>query len=96
MARLEAALALPQNHYAYGRERDLIVLAAVYAWHLAKDHAFMSGNKRVAQAASITFLAGNGVTCRVDDDSFAKVIEAIINNVASFDDLADYLRSCVV
>lgn len=35
--------------------------AAAYLYHLARNHAFLDGNKRVATAAAITFLALNGL-----------------------------------
>lgn len=34
--------------------------AAAYLYHLAKNHAFLDGNKRVAALAAVTFLAMNG------------------------------------
>ena len=56
---LESALARPQNLIAYG-ERDFADLAAAYGFGLAKNHAFMDGNKRAAFLALGLFLALNG------------------------------------
>jgi death-on-curing protein len=56
---LESALARPLNLAAYG-EPDLAELAAAYGVGLAKNHAFVDGNKRVAFLAVGLFLALNG------------------------------------
>jgi hypothetical protein len=55
---LEAALASPQNHFAY-EGSDLHRLAAAYAFSLAKNHPFTDGNKRVALTVAGVFLELN-------------------------------------
>lgn len=59
---LESALARPLNLVAYGTP-DVFELAAAYGVGLAKNHAFVDGNKRVAFLAVGLFLALNG--CRL-------------------------------
>ena len=56
---LESALARPQNLAFYGAP-DVAELAAAYGVGLAKNHAFVDGNKRVAFLAVGLFLALNG------------------------------------
>ena len=56
---LESALARPLNLAAYG-EPDAAELAASYGVGLAKNHAFVDGNKRVAFLAVGLFLGLNG------------------------------------
>lgn len=56
---LESALARPVNLAAYGTP-DLADLAASYAIGLAKNHAFVDGNKRAAFLAAGLFCALNG------------------------------------
>lgn len=56
---LESALARPLNLAAYGQP-DVAELAAAYGVGLAKNHAFVDGNKRVAFLAVGLFLALNG------------------------------------
>jgi death on curing protein len=56
---LESALARPLNLVAYG-EPDHADLAAAYATGLAKNHAFVDGNKRAAFLAVGLFLRLNG------------------------------------
>ena len=56
---LESALARPPNLAAYG-EPSLFELAAAYIFGLAKNHAFVDGNKRIAFVAADVFLQHNG------------------------------------
>ena len=58
---LESALARPLNKFAYG-EADLAVLAAAYAFGIARNHPFVDGNKRIGFTTAILFLELNG--CR--------------------------------
>ncbi len=57
---LDSALARPQNTHAYTPECTLADLAAAYGFGLAKNHALVDGNKRVAFLAIGLFLAING------------------------------------
>lgn len=57
---LESALARPLNLLAYRESITLPQLAAAYAFGLAKNHAFVDGNKRAAFAALGVFLKVNG------------------------------------
>ncbi len=56
---LESALARPVNLAAYG-DPDVADLAACYGTGLAKNHAFVDGNKRAAFLAAGLFLGLNG------------------------------------
>ena len=56
---LDSALGRPQNLLAYGSP-DLSDLAASYGYGLAKNHAFVDGNKRAAFLAVGLFLMVNG------------------------------------
>jgi death-on-curing protein len=57
---LESALGRPQNKWAFG-ETDYAVLAAAYAFGIARNHPFVDGNKRAAFLVMMTFLRRNGV-----------------------------------
>lgn len=60
---LDSALARAQNLAAYGErdsQPDHAQLAAAYGFGLAKNHAFVDGNKRAAFLATGLFLALNG------------------------------------
>src|SRR5436853_7142612 len=57
---LRSALERPVNKWHY-EQPELGVLAAAYAYGLAKNHTFVDGNKRIAFMAMATFLRKNGV-----------------------------------
>ena len=60
---LDSALARPLN-LAHYEQPDLADLAASYGVGLAKNHAFIDGNKRAAFLAVGLFLAVNGFQLR--------------------------------
>jgi death-on-curing protein len=57
---LESALARPMHLFTYGTP-SLAQLAASYAVGIAKNHAFIDGNKRTAFVAAAVFLERNGL-----------------------------------
>ena len=63
---LESALARPMQLAAYG-EPDAAALAAAYGFGLARNHAFVDGNKRTAFVAVELFLSLNGHELSADD-----------------------------
>lgn len=75
---LESALARPINKFAYG-EADLAVLAAAYGFGIARNHAFVDGNKRTALASMIVFLGLN----RIDLDAPPEAATAIVLGLAA-------------
>lgn len=63
---LESALARPRQLAAYGAP-DIADLAAAYGFGLARNHAFIDGNKRTAFVAVELCLALNGHALDADD-----------------------------
>lgn len=57
---LDSALAKPRNVFAYADQPDIFRLAASYAFGIARNHAFVDGNKRSALVVLLTFLDING------------------------------------
>jgi death-on-curing protein len=57
---LRSALERPVNKWHY-ENADLVDLAAAYAFGLAKNHAFVDGNKRIAFLVMAAFLRKNDV-----------------------------------
>jgi len=57
---LGAALARPQQKFAYDPDADLALCAAAYAYGIATSHPFNDGNKRSALIAMVVFLDLNG------------------------------------
>ncbi len=57
---LEGALDRPKNLLAYKPDASLDELAALYGVGIAKAHAFIDGNKRIAFAVMVAFLRAHG------------------------------------
>ena len=57
---LGSAIDRARNKWAYG-EADLAVLAAAYAFGIARNHTFVDGNKRAAFMSMMVFLRKNGI-----------------------------------
>src|SRR6201995_3274149 len=57
---LRSALERPVNKWSY-EQAGLAGLASPYAFGLAKNHAFVDGNKRIAFMTMMVFLRKNGV-----------------------------------
>ena len=58
---LESALGKPRNVFAYADSPGLPMLAASYAFGIAKNHPFVDGNKRTSLVLSEGFLGFNGL-----------------------------------
>ncbi len=91
MGALDSALARPQNLVVYG-DPDLAALAASYAFGLARNHAFVDGNKRIAWLTARFFLARNGGTLAFDrEDAFRMVMGLAAGDIPE-DAVANWLR----
>ena len=57
---LDSALAMPSASFgdAY-LHKDIFEMAAAYAFHIANNHPFIDGNKRVALGCALAFLGLN-------------------------------------
>jgi death-on-curing protein len=95
MGRLEAALARPQHHFAYG-ESDPFRLATAYASGITRNHPFVDGNKRTAFLAAFVFLAVNGQDLRADEAEVVHTMLALVDRTVSEEEFAGWLRAnCV-
>ncbi len=89
---LESALARPLNLVAYG-EPDVAALAAAYGVGLAKNHAFVDGNKRAAFLAAGLFLALNGQRLATTQADATLTMLAVASSDMSEDAFAAWIRS---
>ncbi len=91
---LESALARPKNLLAYSEAPfDLCELAASYGYGLAKNHAFVDGNKRVAYVTCLTFLKLNGRTLDVAlHEKYSTFLQLASGEIGE-KELADWLRT---
>ncbi|MEN9708232.1 MAG: death-on-curing protein [Pseudomonadota bacterium] len=91
MGMLESALSRPQNKFTYGEE-DMAVLAAAYAYGLARNHPFIDGNKRIAFLAMMLFLRRNGIAFAPEPaHATAMILEVAAGNVSE-EGLTRWLR----
>lgn len=94
MELLQSALAMPQagsgGQYFHG---DLFEMAAAYVFHIASNHAFVDGNKRVAAMAAFSFLRLNGLTLESSSlAAFEKTVLSIASGKGTKADAAEFFR----
>jgi len=89
---LDSALSRPVNKFLYESVSDLAQLAAAYAYGVAKNHAFVDGNKRAAFLSLGLFLAINGKRLRAKQLDAIHVILALAAGELSEDELATWIK----
>lgn len=90
---LDSALARPQNLQTYGTSPDIFDLAAAYGFGIARNHAFVDGNKRASLVVTETFLYLNGVSIAAGDIEIIGVWLSLADGSLSEADLAQWLRA---
>jgi death-on-curing protein len=88
---LRSALERPANKWHY-EQVELPELAAAYAFGLAKNHAFVDGNKRIAFMSMTVFLRKNGVQFAPDQAQATAMIMALAAGEVSEESLARWTR----
>jgi death-on-curing protein len=88
---LRSAQERPVNKWAY-EQSPLAELAAACAFGLAKNHAFVDGNKRIAFMAMMVFLHKNGVAFAPDPALATKIILALAAGEVSEESFARWIR----
>ena len=94
---LVSALAMPRT--TFGRVHlhpSLPEMAAAYLFHLAGNHPFVDGNKRVGLAVAIAFLGLNGLWLEADPDQLADMVLRTARGEASKAEVAEFIRERVV
>jgi death on curing protein len=90
---LASALYRPQNVLAYAQPPpDLAILAAAYAFGIARNHPFVDGNKRTALVAARTFLLLNGVNLEANQDEKYLTFLQLAQGILTEEQLADWIR----
>ena len=89
---LDSALARPINKFLYEDISDLADLAAAYGYGVAKNHAFVDGNKRAAFLSLGLFLAINGKHLRAKQVDAIHVILALAAGELSEKELASWIK----
>jgi death on curing protein len=67
----------------------------VYAFGIAKNHAFIDGNKRTAYLAAIVFLEVNGYPLELSGAEWVVVMNDVASGKMSRDELATRLSSAL-
>src|SRR4030067_557854 len=88
---LRSALDRPVNKW-HDESAEPPELAAAYAFGLARNHAFVDGNKRIAFIAMVAFLRKNGVAFRPAQAHSTAIIVAVAAGEVSEESLAGWIR----
>ena len=91
---LESAIQQPQSGIGDQYFHSTIPsMAAAYLFYLAKNHAFVDGNKRVAAAACFAFLIENDFDYDLDNDQVIDMTERDASGKMDKDELIAYLEA---
>jgi death-on-curing protein len=94
---LASALARPQQLFAHGEpEPDMAALAAAYAFGVAKNHAFVDGNKRTSAVFTEAFLRLNGLGLTATDIEMVQTWSDLGAGLITEPELIDWLRQKIV
>jgi death on curing protein len=88
---LDSALARPELKAQYG-ESELALLAAAYAYGIAKNHPFLDGNKRTAYVAMELFLMKNGMILTSSDEDSVLTFLKLAAGEISEEELAEWIK----
>ncbi len=90
---LESAIMTPMQQFdgSYLHE-DIAAMAAAYLFHLAQNHAFHDGNKRVAALCAVIFLHVNGHETP-DPVELERVTMAVAGSTMDKGELSAWMRS---
>lgn len=89
---LESAVARPRWKALY-EEADLAAQVGSLMFGLAKNHAFMDGDKRVALAAANLMLRANGGVLTCSQDAIARFLEGCSDPGWTEDAVIEFVRS---
>lgn len=89
---LDSALAYPKNLAAYG-EPGLAELAAGYLFAIAKNHAFVDGNKRTAWTVMRLFVALNRGRLDYERLDAVRFVEGVAGGTIDYDGAAAWIAA---
>lgn len=70
-------------------------VAAIYAYHIVKNHAFVDGNKRTGIVVALTFLEINGYEITVSNKVLYDFVVGIASSKLSEDDVIIFFKRYV-
>lgn len=90
---LLSALAMPSATYEQQYlHADIFEMAAAYLFHLAKNHPFIDGNKRVGAVSALVFLELNGYELVAPEEDFLELVVSVASGQRSKGDVPDFFR----
>lgn len=90
----DSALAQPQQAFHYQEPPpNMFELAATYTHSIAKNHAFIDGNKRTAFITGVLFLAINAIELALSEDEAYHLVRALAAGEVSKEQYAVWLES---
>ena len=92
LSLLESAFARPENLAGHGTP-DIADLAAAYAFGIARNHAFLDGNKRTSSVVTGTFLLLNGYDFTADEAARLPIWVALGEGKMTKNELAEWVRA---
>jgi death-on-curing protein len=98
---LESAISQPQSG-AFGVyfHADLYEMAAAYLYHIAKNHAFLDGNKRTGLAVALDFIEFHNISIEAANEELVgltlKVIEKGLTPLEAKQIATDFFRQHTV
>lgn len=95
-AMLESALTRLLNHWRYEPETDLRTLGAACGFGIAKNQAFIDGNKRTALQVMYVFPGLNGWRIGATQKEVVERMEGVAASTVTGADLAGWLRGHIV
>lgn len=88
---LDAAIAQPSLVGSY-LHSDIFQMAAAYAFHIIKNHAFVDGNKRTGLLTALVFLKKNQIVIDADFDSMYELAIDIANSKLNKEQIAEFFK----
>jgi death on curing protein len=92
---LESALDRPINLYNY-EDADFVELAASYGYAIARNHAFVDGNKGTSAVVTELFLYLNGFDLTASDAEIVSTWVALADKNMDENEFVSWLRKKVI
>jgi len=90
----ESALAMPLAQFdGVFLHADIFAMAAAYLFHLAQNHPFVDGNKRVAAVSALWFLMLNGKECIADETAFEEMVMSVAKGELKKNEIAEFFAN---
>lgn len=96
MGLLQSAIARPRNAFYYNNIISVTQLSAAYAYGIAKNHAFVDGNKRTAFMTCYLFLMKNGFVIKAAEQERYVSILSLAEGAMSEEQFAKWLDEQVI